>query len=440
MALLPLLLLFYSCLLPPEIRLTLGGQTIYAPRLISMLLLPISMYALFQGRVRFNWGDALVLVGSLWMIVSFIALYGPSEGTLRGSGLVIDVLFPFLIARTSIKDIQDLRRVFVLLVPGLAVVAGFLAIESLSHKFIVRPLAMQIFGALPSAGVGPTSGGMTTLWVEYRLGMMRAYGPFSHPILGGVTMSSLLAPFFLSKLRGWPWTIGCLTALSGIFSTSSAVYLVLIISVAAIAFDYAQRQAQIPAWKYLIVVSIVLIGLIELTSNSGVAGITARLTINPQSAYFRRLIWEFGSQSVINHPLFGIGYEEYERAAWMGGTSVDHYWLLLAMRHGVVTSFCLLGASVYILLRVGGAGTHASEADRQFCVGIAIALFAFVLSGFTVALFGSAQAWFFAFLGAAATVSDVTRRNAAVPSSGHPAGPGPTTIHRNPYAASTATG
>ena len=39
----------------------------------------------------------------------------------------------------------------------------------------------------------------------------------------------------------------------------------------------------------------------------------SRFTFNAQTGWYRLAIWEYGSASVLNHPLFGIGFADWTR-------------------------------------------------------------------------------------------------------------------------------
>ena len=64
------------------------------------------------------------------------------------------------------------------------------------------------------------------------------------------------------------------------------------------------------------------------------------------------LIWHYGSASALNHPLFGVGLNEWERPEWMP-PSIDNFWLFLAVRYGLPAPFLLLLAFLSIFLAVG---------------------------------------------------------------------------------------
>ena len=80
--------------------------------------------------------------------------------------------------------------------------------------------------------------------------------------------------------------------------------------------------------------------------------ISGYLALDDQSYWFRTLIWHYGSASALNHPLFGVGMNDWERPEWMPA-SIDNVWLFLAVHYGLPAAFLLLLALLLIFLRVG---------------------------------------------------------------------------------------
>ncbi len=390
----PALVLFYAALMPSEFRLVIADQTFYPPRLASILVLPAIIWRLAAREVRLTIWDGFVFFASLWMMVSFMVVYGPESGLLRGAALGYDVAMPYLIGRLSFRDATDLRRFLVYAAPGLFVAGGTLLLEVIAGQPLVRPAAAAIFGPLPfyENGVAVGSRGIV---MEARLGILRATGPFSHPILAGVFLASFLPLYFASSLRKWPGYSGVIASIFGIFSVSSTAILAFLIGLALLFVDWFQRIIEFLSWKIFIAVIGTAVLAVQLASQNGIVPIITRYTFNSQSARYRRFIWEFGSESVANHPWFGIGFKAYARPDWMNSPSVDNHWLLLAIRFGVIPSYSLFIVTLAGIVLLSIAAAKKPELDRRMFVGLAISLFTVGLLGFSVALFSGLQAWFY---------------------------------------------
>jgi len=404
---LPVAVLLYATFLPPEARLVLAGQNLYAPRLASFILLPFLVQRLASRPPQIRSFDLLFLAGIVWMVLSFTTTYGLGEGFVRGGALALDILLPYLIARAFIENIQDFRRLLVLIAPGAFIVGISLFAESVSGQFLVRPAFAQVFGPLSSYEGGDASGTFSQR-IEYRLGLLRAFGPFPHPIHAGLFMASMLPLFATSGLRNWPYFLGMAAAFFAFFTGSSAAYLSFFIAIGLMLYDRLRERVQIVTWPPFLLGSTLLLLALELVSKNGVIAIISRYTINPQSASYRRIIWEYGTQSVANYPFFGIGFNSWERLKWMGST-VDNYWLLLAMRHGLVVPILFLTVSLILMVRLCRQLRGHAIIDRRFETGLVIAIFLLVVMGFTVAFAGSVLCLFFLLLGAVGSIVHTPR-------------------------------
>lgn len=399
----PATLLVYATLIPMEVRLDIAGAAIYPPRFIAFLLLPWLLRALSQGRLRRHPIDLMMFAGTAWMVISFCLYYDISTGFARGAPLAFDVIVPYLVARLSIQNLTDLRRLLVYCAPGFFVAGASMAAESLLRVQFVRPPLANLFGRLANYENG-VAVGQANFFQFTRFGLMRANGPFSHPILGGILMASLAPLYFMSGVRKWPLWLGLFAGCCSFFSLSSGAFLALIIGMGVVGMDKVQKVVGFLNWRQIAGVVIAAGLMIHMVSNKGLVSIIIRYTLDPASGYYRQLIWDFGIISVQNHPFIGVGLTDFERAAWMG-TSVDNQWLLLAIRHGVIAVTALLGACAASLFALSKRAALANPLDRNLYVGAFASLFAMTISCFSVALFGGLLTWFYFVVGATASIA-----------------------------------
>ena len=160
--------------------------------------------------------------------------------------------------------------------------------------------------------------------------------------------------------------------------------------------------------KWTILWSIVLFGVLaaQFGSNQGaVKFFISHFTFDPQTGWYRVAIWDFGSDSVLNHPIFGIGLADWARPRWMASDSVDNFWLLTAMRYGIPALVLLLGSCIFMMVAV----TRAKSADRtvEICrVAYLICMISFLFVGTTIHFAHSIYAWFMFALGSGAWLLD----------------------------------
>jgi hypothetical protein len=393
----PAVLMLSAVVLPNEVRIDIDGQTLYASRLMGLALLPVILQRLAKHPIRANLCDLVILLATAWMTVAFTAFYGLEQGLVRGGVLTFDAIVPYMVARTSFRDLSDLRRFLVIVSPIVLLVGLSMLVEVLAGRALVRPLAAQVFGA-PINYEGGEAVGRFEFNNVRRFGILRAAGPFSHAILAGAFLVSFLPIYLSSGLRRWPIVIGSAAAVFAVLSVSSAAILGLVVSLGLLALDRIQRLFDFLSWKLLVPILVALPILIQLVTENGLFVLLGRVTFDPQTAYFRRLIWEFGTQSVMNYPLFGIGFTGYERLSWMPQT-VDAHWLMLAIRFGIFPPLAILGVTIAAIIALASAAGRAGPADRRTLAGLVVALVTFIFFGFTVAFFGGVNTWFYLFLG-----------------------------------------
>ncbi len=148
--------------------------------------------------------------------------------------------------------------------------------------------------------------------------------------------------------------------------------------------------------------------IVELTTSSGFFNLLVRFaSLNTVSAYNRVLIWKYGSESVMRNPFFGIGYNDWIRPSWMNwstSSSVDHFWLIIAMRFGLPASLLLILAVVAAVILVALRSARMGTVDARLMRGVAISLAVFALGAVSVSLWLNALVWFFMFVGIAVSL------------------------------------
>lgn len=395
----PAVLVIYATLMPREINVEIAGLYFFMDRIALICALPWIIYKINQRVIRFVLPDWLVMFTGLWLVISIAVNYDIARAITSGGSLMLDTVGGYYLARISFRSLNDIRRAFILAAPGFALASGSLVIESVTHHLFVRPFFISVFGPISYAG-GGTDVVLDTLRVDVRMGLVRGYGPWAHPILAGLHLATLLPVFWMSGIRGWPRTLGVLAALGAVFTISSAAFGALMLSIGLTSYDRLTRIGQGLNWRLFLLVLIFLLLVIQFAVSGGVLGFVTRyLTFDPWTALFRQFIWQYGSLSVMNHPVFGIGFEPYERPAWMLTQSVDNHWLLFAMRYGLPCGIAIFSAGIVALMALGRSASHAPATDARFYRGIAISLALLMLMMWTVTLQGGTLTWFTLLLG-----------------------------------------
>ena len=394
----PIVAVIYATLLPREVCLHIGDNYLYIDRIILIITLPWMMVHILRGAIKFVAPDWLILIMGIWMYVAISVTEGVERGFISGVSFSFDAIAGYYLARISFRSLDSMRRALILCAPGFFIAGALLMMESLSHVIFVRPFFASIFGELKlTGGVDIVN---THIRDYTRLGLLRGYSVWVHPIEASLHLATLLGIYWMSGIRGWPRWLAVAAAFLSVFALSSAGLLALFGITAAIFYDWLTRHVRELTWPLMVAALLALSLIVEVTSNSGLIGVLLRYaTLDSGTGWFRISIWQYASISVWQHPWFGIGFSPYKRPAWMLTSSIDTHWLLLAVRYGIIVSIALLAACILAVFALVRAEGHASPADARFYRGIAMSLTALIIMGFTVSFQGGTLTWFTMLLG-----------------------------------------
>jgi len=394
----PIVLVIYMTLLPREISIHVGENYIYMDRLVLLFTVPMILQNLWRGAIKFVLPDWLILALACWIILATLVVHGLPTAMVTGVSISFDAVAGYYLARISFRSLDDMRRALILCAPGFFIAASTVMIESITHEPLVRPFFASVFGNLHySRGATSVEDVIAT---DVRMGLMRGSGPWVHPILAGLHLSTLLSVYWMSGIRGWPRLIALLAASMSFFALSSSGLISLSMQIFLLSYDWLCGKVKELNWRWFTAAATGLIVVMQIVVNRGIDGlIIAFATLDPTTGYFRQAIWTYGMQSVYRHPLFGIGFNDYVRPQWMFTNSVDAHWLLYAMRYGLPSTLFLLTACIAAIVALVRSEAYASKADARFYRGIIIGFSVLILMGFTVAYQGGTLTWFTLLLG-----------------------------------------
>jgi O-antigen ligase len=199
--------------------------------------------------------------------------------------------------------------------------------------------------------------------------------------------------------------LALLSMLATFSSLSSGAYTAVATQVFLLSWDRALRAVR-RRWLILAGLGAAAYVVVDLLSNrSPIAVFISYATFQPHTAYHRILIWEYGSAVVWANPLFGIGFNDWARASWMS-SSVDNFWLLMAMRHGL-PGFAFIALAVLLTIAaVARSHGGAAEGDDRTRVKYAVMMVSICIAICTVHLWGATFALFMFLIGAGACLAE----------------------------------
>lgn len=407
----------YACLLPREMTVEIAGLAFFPYRACLFIFLP---YALAQIRYvpKLSMIDLFAAFASLWHLIALLMNEPIATAFVRGGAQAADFGLAYLIGRTTLRSVGDLRLMFLALLPGLCVTGLFMIAESLSGQMIVRPFVAKLFG----------QGEMTSVYERFRMGLFRASGPFPHPILAGVFLSSLLPLAWHLPKSNLVRAIAVAASLCCIFTVSSATVVAMGLSIALMVMHLLQRVTRLPVFIFAIIYSALAFTAVSAVSKSGAFSVFRRYVMLDQgSQIYREWIWQYAGAETLNNPIFGIGLRDWERPSYMS-TSVDSFWLVSAMMFGIPLA---VAAALTIGGTVGILATRLARAPielRNAAFAVAASLFVLMFCGFTVHLWEGVACWMLLLTGAGVTLSQwrsqvvLPQRRAVQPQHGRLAG------------------
>jgi len=388
-----------------------GALTLPTPRLfLTAILVPCLIKWIRGGAGRIRGADFAILLFCLWCTLSLAVVHGADVAIQSGGMLFVETAGAYFLARCYIRNADDFLNMTRALFRLAAFLLPFALIETTTGQDILLRLFSAIHPSYDSAGD------------DVRAGFHRVQAVFDHPILYGICVGSTFALTHLVLGRGLSttqrWLRTGIVGLAALLSLSSAPIAAVAMQGMLMVWNWAFR-GNAYRWKLLWALCIVSYIAVAIGSNqTPVQFYISHLTFDPQTGWHRLLIWQYGSASVLNNPLFGIGFGEWTRESWMS-SSVDMFWLLYAMRHGLPAGILILSAFFLLFLPISFRSGLDERLDA--CrTAYSIAMMSFFVVGWTVHFWGMAYSWFIFMLGSGAWLLDVRTENVAARSSGRP--------------------
>jgi hypothetical protein len=380
-----LVALFVLSLMIPSsweiVGLRLDTARIYA----LCLVIPLAMRWLAQEAGRPLPIDILILLHGFWIVVTMVVNHGPARIAFAGMN-VVELLCGYLVGRILIRDPASFRFLFQALLMALIILLPFALFEMSNGRALLQEAFRSLLGSAHSDVDHPP-----------RWGFYRAQTVMQHPILWGVFSAIVIANVFYIWRDRLPAAV-CRAGVAGLacFSSMSAgAALNLLVQVLLIGWGWATNGA----WKLLMVAFVSVYVFLSVASNRGpIVIMVETLTFSANTGWARIHIWRHGIDDVLANPIFGIGLNEHTRPFWLT-SSVDNFWLVMMLRHGLLGFGLLAAALAWHIWKVTTA-KGLSPYERRLREGYIIALAALIFSLATVHFWGPPYLLMFAYIGA----------------------------------------
>ena len=342
-------------------------------RIVLLLIILPALFMWIAGKAgKIRSFDIYMLLFVVWSDVSIFATAGFDQGVETAGIWTIETLGAYLLGRTMIRD----QASFTLAVKCFMLIVMIMLPLAAAEAVLKHPIALELLGKIYTVFEASEK--------EFRLGMRRAQGTFEHPILFGVFCSAAFGLAYYgygvrqSRMGRGLRTFAAIA--TTFFSLSTGAYVSLAMQGAIIGWDIVTRKLR-NRWGILGGLFASAYILIDAISNRTPAEVfISYMTFNTGNSYNRVLIWKYGTAQIANTPWIGIGTTgDWARAEWMS-SSMDNFWLVLAVRHGLPAFLLFTAAFLAITWRLGRYPIADSKANAvrkgllTSIIGMAVAI------------------------------------------------------------------
>jgi O-antigen ligase len=399
----PVLLFLIALVVPWVIAIGPLRLSLYRIVLLVMVLPCLVMWTTRKaGRIR--GADIALLLFWFWSALSNIVIHG-LESSIQTVGIgFVETIGAYLLARCYIRDADGFHDAIQMLFGIVLVLMPFAVLELVTGHNLPR----ELFAAIMPTNFYPP---------EQRSGLTRVLSVFDHPVLFGLCSGSILALVHLALgyqesfvRRSFRTLIVGGTALLSLSAGPTGAVLIqgFLLSWNGLLGGIRNR------WTILTVLLVCLVLLIEIVANRSALNIIVSFVLFETASYwYRTLIWTYGSETVLNHPWFGVGLNDWERPGWMPTASIDSFWLYLAIRAGLPAVLLMLLAFLWVYLAVSlKKGLEGRLAEYR--TGYLISMTSFFMVGWTGHFWDTAYVLLLFMMGSGVWMLDVANNDRVV--------------------------
>lgn len=399
----PLALAFMLAVLLP-IRFWVGPLMLTSVRLVVLAaIIPLTIN-LLRGRYgRVLPTDWLFMAHVIWMGIS-LAMTTPEAAVSQMGSVGAEFYGGYLVGRASIRSPRNLSALVLMVAWSVVLLLPAVVYELKTG----HPPVIDILRSLPLVSSDEI------VSIDRRMNLERVQAVFSHPIHWGLYCSSVIALLFVG-LKGAisdtkRYALVTVVIFGTFSSLSSGAILPIVLQLGLIAWAVAFRS--VPArWRILAGLFAVAWVVVDILSNrSPLMVFLSRATFSSHNAYWRAQIFEWGMKNIFGSPedaipaarLFGIGFADWVRPHYMFSGSMDNFWLVVGVRHGI-PGFLTLGAGfIWLIWSVSRRRFEENTPVWRLRRAWVIAFFSLTLTLCTVHIWTAVYAYTFFLLGAGA--------------------------------------
>ncbi|MEM8728364.1 MAG: hypothetical protein AAGF79_00485 [Pseudomonadota bacterium] len=367
-----LVVAFLICIFVP-FQMRLGPLQMSTIRFVLLLLLiPMIRMMILSPSRKLIPTDIFFALLCFWVTVSMTRNHG-FLATIEYNGIfAIETLGGYLVGRVFIRGPQAFEKMVRVYFGIVFFLFPFALIETLTGYNVLLHLSNAILYSQPE---------VRPLW---RLGFERVQATLDHPIHFGIIMGSMLGLTF--KVMGFGVSTlqrygqAGLVFITAFFAMSTGAILMMATQIALLSWDAIMKPLR-ERWKVLLF-GVLGLAVFEMTTGAVIQFLINNVAFNPDTAFNRTRIFGYTILNIERSPIFGIGLNEWIN---MPGTtdSVDMFWMLLTMMHGIPAGIFLILAFVWLPVTIGFRPVYGARLNA-YKTGYLIAMTALFIVMWTV--------------------------------------------------------
>lgn len=393
--------IFLFCVFLPWLW-QIGSLSISPYRLVLLFTFMPCIFIWLTGRAgAIRAADIAICLYCLWCTMSLSVVHGADAALQPAGTAVIETAGAYFLGRCFIRNADQFQAVSRLLFWIVVLIFPFAIVEAVTNTNVAMDFFSRFFPTHVIAENIP------------RWGLRRVQSVFEHPILFGVSCGACLALVHTvaceNKSPTRRWVAVGIVFLTAALSLSSGPITALLVQAFILVWDQILKNNPM-RWRLLWALLLLMYVVISLGSNQSVPEfLLTHFTFDQASAYYRVLIWHFGSGSALNHPYFGVGFNRWDRPVWMPG-SIDMFWLYHAVLFGLPAGLLMISA---FFLTVVPIGFKRGLEPRlvAFRTAYLAVMSGYFLVGWTVHFWNATYVLFLFFLGSGSWLVDAGREN-----------------------------
>lgn len=395
---LPLVIWIYLLAVIVPIGFQAGPLMLTALRLTLMVMIIPTLFRLFMGRYgRVIVPDILFMLHLLWTVLA-LAANNPGAVIEQTGSTGMEFLGGYALGRAYIRSREDFAALIRALVVIVLVMLPFAMFETLTGRSMVLEVLRAIPGVKTVVEIPSEARSLFGLTLE------RVQGGFAHPIHFGLfcSVSFSLCVVGMKGIFNSPrrQMTGAALALAAILSLSSGAMLSVGLQGALILWALALAGVS-ARWWVLVGLGVVLYVAIDIASNRPpIRVFMSYATFSAHNAFWRATIFEWGMKNVWANPLLGIGFNDWIRPPYMIGSSVDNFWLLMAMRYGIPGFAFLAAGYLWVVVRLMRRDFQTDPVLTQFRLSWVFTFLGLSFTLCTVHVWAAVYSFTFFLLGA----------------------------------------